>query len=384
MVASVIAAVQLVSADRVSAEPWSLQTSLSVTGTFDDNVALAAENEERDLVTTFSPAVRVTRHGERVTFSARYQTNVALYSRRQNFNNISHTGQTNLTVTELGLGIFQHAQLDISEAFTYTERLIDFPAEGEAVGNEGVITEPNDTWRNRASATLTLPFTTGLSGVVSYTNGITIFKDSALIDTINHNMRVSLQDQLTDRTAVSATYSFQLFDFDGERQVNHALSTGITSTLTPTLEANLSVGATYRPETRRTDVIGAASATKQFQYTQASVSYSRQTSSGGGMFQEPVISQSVALRLVRAMGDRATARLSGSYRDSRSTGTESNGLRGFQIGAAVDYDVTQWLRATTAYGHMAQQATGASGTAPNIRRNTITLTLNGTWQRPIP
>ena len=421
---SVIITGQLIGPGRAHAGPWAVQTSLSISEQYDDNVFLSSGPddpnipERSDLVTTLSPAVTISRTGERLTFTANYTPGLQLYSKFSKLNNLSHTGQINLTVVGLGRGFLQQAKLDIREAASYSKQQADSQLDGEPLGADSIRTRRTDTWRNSLSATLTLPFTASFSGAVSYTNRITIFEDSALIDTMGHNMSVNLKKQLTNRTIVNTAYSFQLFEFDSDRQVNHALSTGITSTPTPALTVGLSAGASYSPDGDhvvpigsatvttqfqsvsmsanvsysqvgdQTALTGSATVTKQFQYTSASVSYSRDVSSaGGGFFRDLATSQSTGITLTRAMGERANVSLSSEYRDVRSR-TQTGVTRSFSVATAINYVLTSWLRATAAYHHFAQRtfisesASVPGEPVPDFRNNRVTLTFTGTWGTP--
>lgn len=384
IIVSVITVAQLLGGSRVFAEPWSVQASLGVSGKFDDNVRLTAENETRDLTMAITPAVRVMRTGEHTTFSVGYHTAFELYHQQTDLNNTAHTARVSLTATGLGRGFFEHIKIEMSDAFTFAQRLVDVPAEGEAVGNEGVITEPNDTWHNGASARLTLPFTDSLSGSASYSHSVTEFSHPSLIDSTVQSAGAGLARQWTERTLVSATYGIRLQETETRKRVSHALGVGVDTKFTPTLDGRLGAGAAYFPDGRRVHAVGEASLTKRFQYAAAAVSYRRQVGSGGGVFQDPTVSQSIGVELTRPFGERASAILSGGYSDHRSATTEAGDSRSFRFGASARYTLTQWLRASAAFHHLIQQATGTSPVASDARRNTIMLTLIGTWGAPTP
>jgi hypothetical protein len=384
---SILTVGQMIAPGRAWAGPWTLQTSLSAAETYDDNISLEETNEESDFTTTLSPSVRLLRLGDRLTFSASYQAHVAFYAHNADSNNTSHTGQSSLGVIGLGPGLLQHARLELATSFTATERLVNFPAPGDLVGNGGVITKPNTTLSNRSSATLSMPFTDSLSGSTSYTRSFIKFRNPSLIDSTTQEVAAGFAYQFTSKITLGSEYTYRVIEFDVQgqnRRVAHEVGVTMAATLTQTLDLNLRAGETYFTNTNIAETVGAATLTKHFQHTEGSIGYTRSISSGGGLFGEPTLSQLVTVVITRAMGERAGASISGVYANNQPTGSQPGHSQSFNISASAHYSVTQWMQITGVYQHMAQQATGDTGTTANIRSNTIGVALNGTWERSIP
>jgi len=87
--------------------------------------------------------------------------------------------------------------------------------------------------------------------------------------------------------------------------------------------------------------------------------------------------------VTRSLGPHAHAKASGSVAEQRSTTSPVAETHSFTVTASADYEVTTWLSASVAYRHSAQQGNN-SAAGQDVRWNTIGVTLNGTWERPIP
>jgi hypothetical protein len=163
---------------------------------------------------------------------------------------------------------------------------------------------------------------------------------------------------------------------------------------TPTLKVALSAGALYLIETEDTHFTGEATISKAFQNTLTSVSVIRGTSTGGGVFSEPAVTQEVSLRIARTLGDRVTVVLRGSFVETSSTGappgetspTQSADIRTLAGRAAVTYAVTSWLNASAAFRystqHVSSELPAATG-ATDVRRRRVSVILTGTWEKQL-
>jgi hypothetical protein len=388
---SVIAAGELNQPDRALADPWTFKSSLSATEQYNDNVFQSSGPndpngpERSDKVTILSPALTISHKTERVTFTVQYQPSVNLYANyNSELNYIGQAGRTSLGVIGLGPGALQDAKLDLSDAFNYTQQsLYNNPLTGEVTGNGGIITQRTTSWSNAASATLAQPLTPTLQGIASYNNTITRYDGPGLTNTNEQGFGLSLKDRVTQRATVSAIYNYTIFNIANERQVTHAISVGMDYAATPTLHTSLTIGDSYLSTNNRQYLTGSASVTKQFHYTFVTASYNNQLTSGGGIVQAPSVTQTADLTLKRTLGPDANAYVAGSYTDQRSSTTPVSVTHSFTTVASADYAVTKWLKATVSYRHSAQQGND-SAAGQDVRWNTIGLTLDGTWETPIP
>ena len=377
----------LITADQACAGPWSMQPSLSAAEMFDDNVFLSETNEEGDFITILSPSVRLSRRGDQLTVSTGYRALLEFYAHNPDQNNTTHIGDVNVSATGFGPGLLEHASLALTDTFTSTQRLVNFPAAGAPVGNEGVITQPNTTLNNMASATFTLPLSDNLSGSVSYNWSFTRYKLPSLIDNAMQDATAQFSDQVTSRLGLGMTYSYHVLTYEvqgQQRRAAHELTLNANTTFSPSLSLDCHIGEAYFSDTNSLETIGAATLTKHFQYTTASVGYNRSISSGGGLFGEPTVGQFFTVVITRPMGEYASASLTGTYADQQSTGAATSRNKSFNLTATSQYAITRWLTTVATYQHMAQRSTAPSVPPTNLRDNIIAIALNGTWETPIP
>jgi hypothetical protein len=384
---SILTTGYLIVPNQVYANPWSWQTSLSVTERYDDNIFLCCSSTETtqkgDFLTTLSPGLRLMRLGEQLKFTSSYRANLDLYPSRSYRNTVSQTGQIGLTVLSLGPGLLQRANFDLTDSFTATDRLVNFSAQGNQPANNGVVTQTGTTLTNTGSATLSFPFTDNLSASASYNRSFTRFNAPGLVDTATQEATASFSDRVTPRISAGAIYSFNILDFQvrgGGGQYTHELSIFINTIVTQTINLGLQAGEAYFTENNSHATIGSATLTKHFEYIEATASYTRSVSTGGGLFTQPTRSQTASAQIRRVIGERADALLSGSYSNQRSVSAQSGTVKSLIVSASVNYRILQWLQASSTYRRIDQRATAQDGSAVNIRDNTIVLTLNGTWE----
>ncbi len=384
---SVLTAGYLIAPGQVYANPWSWQTSLSVTERYDDNIFLCCSStqtvQKGDFSTTLSPGLRLVRLGEQLKFTSSYRADLDLYPSRSYRNTVSQTGQIGLTVLSLGPGLLQHANFDMTDSFTATDRLVNFPNQGTFAGNDGVVTPSGTTLTNTSSATLSSHLTDNLSASTSYNRTFTRFNTTGLVDTITQEVAASFSERITPRITLGSIYSFHILDFQIQgrnRQYTHQLSIFMDATVTPTIDLGLQAGEAYFIDDHSHSTVGSATLTKRFEYTEATVGYTRSVNTGGGLFSQPTRSQTAAAQIRRVMGERADAILAGSYSDQRSVTAQSGTVKSLILSASANYRINQWLKASSTYRHISQHATAQDGSTINIRDNTIVLTLNGTWE----
>ncbi|MBI3622073.1 MAG: hypothetical protein HY208_07810 [Nitrospirae bacterium] len=398
---SILTAGHLLTPSRVCADPWAIETSLAVTEKYDDNIGMTEANETGDFVTTLLPGVRVYRVSDRLTVSASYHANMEMYTNHHDANGISHLALAETTMTGFGGGRLEKAQLRISDAYTDTERLADYPAQGAVIGNGGVITPPTPTIRNSLSAIFSMPLTDTLRGEAGYTRSFTRYDQSDLIDSSSQEVTASLTDQFTPRITMGLSYTFSISNFDipagsttsqnSENPASHAGDLSMAVIVSPTVNVGLRVGEVYFSDSSEIQTTGSASINKRFQYADTLISYTRTFSSGSGIYSQPSIDDSVTAAISRAMGEHAHAALTGSYDSSRATGSGHGHAHSFGVAASVNYNIARWLLASAIYRHTAQQAVLDSidvntqlPATMNVRDNTVTVMLTGTWEWGTP
>ena len=382
-------------ADRVEAESWTWQTGISVAEQVHDNVFLQPggpppqtptdldQREKTDFITTLGATLIARRESDRLTIDLSYDPEFNFYAKFNDLNSVSHRGVALLQAVGLGPGPLRQAQLDVSDAYIRsTEDQHAREASTLPPGPLNINTTRTETTRNTAAATLLVPFTDTVSASLGYSHSFSEYEDPTLIDSIEQTISAGADKVLSARTTIAAIYSLHLFDFEGDHDISQSVLMELATSHSPTLSTAIAAGASYHRDTQENILIGSASVTKQFRYTKASASYSRDMSSStGGVFNEPTTTETFAASLTRAMGERAEALLAGDWTDVRSESTGA-ALRSFSVDAGVSYQATRWLAVRTAYRHFSQQGNATdfvTGTDPEYRTDSITITLAGTW-----
>ncbi|MEW6323795.1 MAG: hypothetical protein AB1515_00250 [Nitrospirota bacterium] len=369
-------------ASRASAEPWSVQTSLSVSSTLDTNVDQSSSADRRsDVITTLSPNLSVVRRGQRIILTMNGRTNYDLYVVDRHLNNAAYGGGVALTINGLG-GRLSNATLDLSDNYVFTKQLINVPIPGDQLGNDGLLTRRTNTSRNIFAATLTRPLTPQLSAVIGYGNTVTKYQAAQLTDAVDHRANARLNYAATALTTLNAAYALRVQEQGDQAFLSHQLLTGVNTAFTPMLTASLNGGVSYFTASNQTFLILTGNVTKQFEYAQVWLNHSRQVSYGGGLFKTPAYGQSVRIGASRTMGPNGetTASVTAGYRDTRATQGGTTKARTIDMSATIRQTISQWLSAGIDVRHINQHSSGGA----HIRNETITLTLTGAWSSPIP
>lgn len=394
---------------QAAAEPWTLQAAFELSEGANDNVFLTPggttptdlngdtilddPKERFDLITTLSGIFTLSRKHALGSFSASYQPGIDLYARYHDLNSPFHIGAVNFSTVGLGSGLLEQAKLELSDYAALTKQQKVFLQADLPVA--GIDTGRSDAFRNSAAGILTVPFTDSFSAHIGYSHNLTFYEDSTLLDSVEHIVTLGGTDKLTERTSIDIVYSYHRFDFDGgifevnrSQPESHVLTAELASTITPTLDARVKGGASYRSDRNLTDFVGGVSLSKRFERTSVTARYARETVAyGGGFFSQPLAGQLFGIDIDHILGEHATARLVGEYRDLRANFSAQPGVtRSFSIEASAGYAMTRRMKIRAVYRHFAQRLFDNTPTTatnvPEFRNNTLVLTLTSTWGGP--
>lgn len=96
-------------------QQWTVQPSVSLRGTYTDNVSLAAAPDEGEFATTLSPAIRVSGRSARLSASLSATANAIFYARNDEENRLANTLSGTASLEAVENFFFVDAQANVSQ-----------------------------------------------------------------------------------------------------------------------------------------------------------------------------------------------------------------------------------------------------------------------------
>lgn len=167
---------------------------ISIRNQYDDNIALAYENENADWITTVSPGLTLRTESPGTQISLDYEAGFSSYRDDASRDSTSHQG-----IFRLERAVCHHLRIEMRDTFIRSEDPLLMTEEGI----EEVFRERRIYHRNTGEATLSWQFSADGSMTIGYRNRYLDSKSPGMEDSISHEGFLDIDTWLTRRFGIT-------------------------------------------------------------------------------------------------------------------------------------------------------------------------------------
>jgi hypothetical protein len=345
-------------------EGFQAEPSLSVAEEYDDNIGLSGTLKNHDYITMLTPRIALSYKGVRADSSLSYEAVAEFYKEHSELNTVKHIGNF-MSRYQLS----QTAELKVQDGFVYSPEATD-------IAPTVIVPPRTKQYNNSASASISQKLSPLTSVSVAYNYVVQRYENSGLIggtvhDSAVHGVQLNLVHGLTRTDTLTASAGYRYFKIDDfSRQQVYTISLGGMHLFSESFSLDAIGGANlYQDPSNRylPSALFNVALKKSWQDTSASLSYLRDLTVGSGIATSAVATQAVLLGVERNLTQKLRATLSGSYAVNKSLSGPSVDTTSYGGTAALDYDITAWLKGQIRYSYFQQRSHGTVGN--EFRRN---------------
>ena len=402
----------LVSAENLFAT-LTLNSSISVTETYTDNLFFESKRDKRDDFGTFViPSLTLTYLSRDVVLTGTYSGVAQFYVNHSGANTYTHNANFGIDLPFLTKR-YKGLEIRLVESMNFSPAVQGFSFDGDrsdqdnpliagqqgqgafgggggfsgggfggtnsSVGNQGVFTRRTNSgsFRNQAGIRVRYSLTPRWIPNASYTNIYTRFTDSDLNDSLTHVLGAGVGYVLTPRTRLNGNYSASISDINnGDTVVSHSVTGGVSHTLTPTININANAGVSFTENADRVTFTSNVNASKSFDVGAISVGYFQGVTPGGGLATSGVLTQRGVATVSYPLAERVSGFLSGGVAKNKSLSGNQVNVRSYQGQAGISVVLLEWLSGNLSYSHIKQKSKGSGigGRTATVNQGFIGLT----------
>lgn len=367
-----------------------MNSSISVSQNYNDNIFFTKENTVDDLTTIVSPQLSLAHTGKNMNLAIGYRARALFYAENTAQNNLFHALSIDLDFPILNRQI-RGVEVKIIEEMSFSPELPGFSFfEGKdqvAIarnnrlpqgGGQGVRLRKTDTFQNQAGISLSYDWTERLNAVAQYTNVITRFSDSQFKDRNAHlsTFGTSYRYPFSPRTSLTNSYRLAVTTGDALNRVIHIVNVELAHQISPTFSATAGIGSAYIKGKQSLQPIFSAGLNKFFQNGEVSVVYKRSVSSGLGVIRGVTRRQRVLGNVGYNLTERTGIYLRGSYSSNKSIAENEINIINYGATTGVSTQFLYWLSGGLSYSYIRQETKGALNTlGKDGKRNLILFEL---------
>ena len=366
------------------AQSWRYTPTLILMERYTDNVFLVEKNPEGDVVTTGILGLSISYKGKSMSLGADYRVIAERYTRYSELDNVGHSASIDLGLDHL-LG-----SRTTSLSLTDTVRFLpEQPNIGSVAAQAGALEGPvqlsapvqrEDSLTNTGTLALTHQSSRNHSERIRYTNRLTRFKNTALLDSNTHEGGLDIISRFDADDSMTIAYSYRYFDYkETEDAQSHRFTVGWDHLFSASLSMTANVGLNYSIQStnRSTGVIGQFNLLKSYKRVRWNVGYTQDVSLlGGGLSAELVNTQTVSASLAYTLTQNIHATFTGRVTDNSSLRGDVVDILSWTAGAALTYQIRAWLSSGIRYNHLSQRIRAVVGN--DVSRNQYTFNLTAT------
>ncbi len=363
-----------------------LNSSLSISGEYTDNLFFSETDKKSDFSTIVSPAMKIDFTSRHVTLNVGYRGSAIFYSQNSQADGYFQSLAFDIDFPGLnrqirGLKVKFIERVSFSPELnaysfgdpnlTQEERFSQVLQEGEGIQGDRV-----DTFRNVAGVELSYSWTQNFETTATYTNVITRYSGSAIEDT---EVNVTTLDgtyhyQVTSRTEWKARYGVAASFGDNQERdaLIHQVSVGVEHQVTRLLSVNGDIGVSF-VEGESPEMLFEAGITKRYRKGILSLQYTSNVVAGLGVIQGAVRRESVVGEATRSIGEVTTSYLQVGYANNRSFEANRIDVSTYTVQTGVSTRLLSWLQGMISYSYLKQRDQG--NFSENGVRNVINISL---------
>ncbi|MBN4050087.1 hypothetical protein JYT17_00535 [Nitrospira defluvii] len=370
-----------------------MNSSLSVSETYNDNVFFTKQNTEDDFITVVSPTLSFTSTGKNMNLSLGYRGRALFYAENTEQNDFFHALSIDLDFPILNRQI-RGVEVKIIEEMSFSPELPGFSfLEGEdktAVarskrlpqgGGQGVQLPKTNTFQNQAGISLSYDWTERINTAAQYTNVITRFSGSQFENREAHlsTFAASYRHPFSVRTSLTNAYGLAVTTGDRLNRIIHTVNFELAHQVNPTLSATAGIGSAYIKDEQSPKAVFSAGLNKLFQNGNISVQYRNNIASGLGVVRGVTRRQNVLAQAGYTLTEHTGIFLQGGYSSNKSVLENEIDVISYNASTGISTQFLSWLSGRLNYAYLRQDAKGGLNTlGRDGERNTISIVLTAT------
>lgn len=323
---------------------------------YDTNAFVRPEGQHQtgDMVLLITPQFNLSTERRGITLTGYYSPSGSIYFNNSELNSISHYASVGMNTQ-----LTQKWSLNASDVFTYSKETLD-------TSLIGIQTSRANVWSNTANIGTAYSLTDKASVSLSFSDNIFRSDDPSAIRSRTDSASLGLGYNATANTSLNASYGHSNFYFDTPQGTNnietHSGSAGITHRFPYSLDVSLSGGANYTPSfSKKYDWIASATVKKSFQYSSASLEYSRGITNTSGLTDQLNIHDRYSAVVDYSITRSTDLIIFGDYSQSRSKPVDLVRIKSYSAGIRGKWQMYSWMSMEAGYSHFKQVSDGLIG-----------------------
>ncbi len=374
-----------------------LNSSLSVTETYTDNLFFESQSDKRDDFGTFIvPSVSLAYISKDIELEGTYTGVAQFYVNNSNANAYSHNANFGIDLPFLTKR-YKGLEVELIESFNFAPSLQGFAFSGKngeddassafedssssgggllsgggnssiggvsggnSIGNQGVFTGRNgsNAFQNIAGIRVRYSVTPRWIPTMNYQNSYVTFSDSELNDSLTHQVGAGVGYQLSRQTTLTGNYSANFASISGgDSFVTHSVTVGGSHRFSETLNVTSNVGASWTESIERVNFTTSSSIAKLFNGGSMSLSYTQGVTPGGGLADSATLSQTLVATANYTFTRSVSGFLSGGLAKNKSLSGNTVNVNSYQGQAGISVVLLSWLDGTLTYSYIKQKSKG--------------------------
>lgn len=342
---------------------------------YDTNARIAAEGQQSgdDVVLLLVPGFEAINQRNKLTLTGIYRPSGYYYFKQPELNTISHSGTISAEYA-----FSTRTSMMAEERLTYSRESLESTLTGYQNRRSGIFT-------NRVNLSMNHRLTQRTGITLSASDYILKFDDPVAVDSTNVSGSMRLNFQATPETQLNGSYNFSHASYDlpggaSSNQNTHSLNAGFNTRFRETTTLLMSGGAVYAESSGTTDGffdwVALAEIRKTFNKYEASLSYSRRTTSSSGVTDQLTLNDSFSAVLRHELNRNVRLNLSGNYTRNHTKPDDSFDAKSFTASASGTWQMREWLSFGMGYAHFTQESDGPLG--EDLKRDRIFVNINMT------
>ena len=428
-IAKMLVSIMLVMPLLTTQAALTLNSSLSVTETYTDNLFFESQRNKRDDFGTFVvPSVTLSYITKDIELQGTYTGIAQFYVNNSSANAYTHNSNFVIDLPFLTKR-YKGLEVKLIETFNFSPQLRGFAFSGDptqedassafrsssgrgiagtgglgggtgigggnvgggisglnggslgnnAIGNQGVFTGRggSNAFQNTAGVRVRYELSPRWTPTADYRNNYVTFTDPELNDSLTHTIGAGLGYQLSPRTQLQGNYTTNITSISGgDSFITHNVTFGGTHQLTPTLNTASQVGASFTESVERVTFTTNSSIAKLFDRGSLTLNLNQGITPGGGIASSATLSRTIVGTVNYSFSERVSGFLLGGYGENKSLSGNSVDLTSYQGQAGISVLLLEWLDGDISYSYIKQTSDGTASGGRDATVNQIFIGLS--------
>lgn len=360
--------------------PLSLQSSVSTSFSYDDNIYLSRTSPVGDLATTLSPRVDLVFDQQAIQGSLRYQATGEWYQQRRTENRLSHQAEADVSLKALQR-LTRGGDVRVTGSYSRAGQLPGTSLGDTPIEPGGEVLLPRmETTQGRGGVTGAYAWTRRLESRLAYTFTSTTYDSRDARDSVTHDATVPLRYRLSRSTTITLSPGWSAIRVDpaagapaADTRVTTRLSAGAEYAAGSTWTSRGQVGVTIVEDDQRRLVLD-GDLQRRVKQGQVAFSGGQEIGAGGGVTETASLVQRLGMNVSQALGAKTqmSLRLDYSRNVSLPTGSSVSPTRiqTYTASLGAGYQLLRWLTGRVGYSYLVQDSIGI---AVDGKRHVVTV-----------